>query len=186
LKLLFGFHHGQGPTRIDSNPLQEILEGPDRACALVTAAICEKRIEQALRKHLLDNADLMNMLFQPEGPLGAFKPKGALAYAMGLVSAEAFHDIKIIVNVRNDFAHKFTVSGFGDQSISGRCANLKMPDEHYGPMHGPGRKQFRQSRVEEGLKDPRSRYIASCMVIANNIAEAIGRPAELPIHPPYV
>ncbi|MFA5965274.1 MAG: hypothetical protein WC804_14755 [Sphingomonas sp.] len=189
MKLLLSFVHGDGHNRIDSNPFDEILNAADRACALVVAAICEKRIEQALRGVLRDDPDLMNMLFQPDGPLGAFKPKTALAYAADLISPEAFHDLKIIAGIRNDFAHKFAVTKFDEQSVAGRCANLKLPELHYGDIEdaSDGHKQIRQGGVAEGLKDPRSRYVAANMLISNNIALHLQYPRGHEFNrPPYI
>lgn len=188
LKLSFGFHHGEGPNRIGSNPLEELMDAAHRACALVAASICEKRLEQALSAELIQDRDALNTLFQPDGPLGAFQTKATLAYLMGLITEGTFKDIKVIVRIRNDFAHKFDISSFDDQSIAARCANLKIPELHYyditnlsdptklpDSVSGLGNK-IGQDKLKEGLSDPKSRYVASCMIIANGISQSLAYP----------
>lgn len=168
------FSHGWGDIRIEDNPFDEINGESDRACALVAGAICEKRVEHGLRSTLTKDANVLNSLFQPDGPLGAFKSKATLAYAMGLLSPWAFNDLKIIVSVRNDFAHKFSVKSFGDQSITGRCANLQSPDFLYHDATG----EWKHGRVVGGgaPTSGRERYVSACLIISNSIVGSIEHP----------
>ena len=49
-----------------------------------------------------------------------------MAFSLGLISENEYHDCNIIRKVRNDFAHKFELEfSFKDQRVSSLCWNLK-------------------------------------------------------------
>lgn len=176
-KLAIPFYPGSGDNRLPGNPFEEIFDASPRACAIVTAAVCEKRIEQTLRAHFRKDDGLLKALFLPGGPIGNFGPKTQLAFAMGLISETAFHDLKIITKVRNLYAHNFDLGGFNDQPVADHCRNLKLPEEHYAELNEEnfmkGRGRVLQSNLAEGLADPRSRFVATNMIIANGLMQKV-------------
>ncbi len=107
-----------------SEILDQVFKGDDRTTVIVGSAFINDILEQLLRfhftqarSHALEKfpeskgkvekafATLNHDLFAPERPLGSFKAKIDLCFAIGLVGFRGFSDLSTIRSVRNLFAH---------------------------------------------------------------------------------
>ena len=194
MKLALMFDPAGGDYLIDHNPLEEIALASDRACALVVASICEMRLEHALRK-FFDHGDseMLDNVFRPDSILGNFRAKINIAYLSKIISRDACHDLVIVSKIRNKFAHDFKIISFQEQFIRDRCKNLILPEKHYmnieygaGAGDIPPADHFTmlQSGLAEAITDARSRYTASCMLVANCIAMSLHPRSNHPM--PYI
>jgi hypothetical protein len=111
--------------------LRELLTAEDRTAAIVGAAFVEDGLEQILRVQFQATPKIIDGLFQPDSPLGSFRAKIDLSFAIGTIGPVAHHDMSIIKDVRNSFAHNMlTAEGkaaltFKNQQIDARCCDLK-------------------------------------------------------------
>lgn len=190
MKLGVGFFQGEGDTRIPGDPLDEIINAPDRAAAIVITSVCEKRLEQALKANFCDDPNTLNALLQPDGPVGNFGAKANLAFALSLISAEAKFDLNIIVKVRNWFAHDFEIRDFRAPRITAVCAKLRLPELYHLEIGEPNKRSSGVTsygeNVAENLADPRTRFIVSALAIANGIGMAQPHLRIKPAGSPYV
>lgn len=98
-----------------------------RAAAVLGAAYVEARLERLFRSRLLAAAP--DSLFAFRGALGDFAGKIDLAFSAGWISADSRHDLHIIRDIRNDFAHDVDHTlAFDTQSVRDRTANLRGPN----------------------------------------------------------
>ncbi len=88
------YYYGKGDKKIEHDPFEQVEFDSDRAAGLVSGAIVERRLQEALRSRFhVDNQDISNELFHASGPLGSFKVKIELAYSLGVVSEVAHKDL---------------------------------------------------------------------------------------------
>lgn len=100
----------------------------DRSVAVITGAMIERRLEQAIRNRSCRNETIEARLFNPSGPLGTFSAKIDLAYLTGIISDVAHHDLVIFKDIRNLFAHNLAIQRFNSQRIKDRAKNLRLVD----------------------------------------------------------
>ncbi|MDN7419533.1 MltR family transcriptional regulator [Burkholderia dolosa] len=98
----------------------------DRGCALVAAAYLDDEITKLLRARMVDNKHNTDALLAQGRPIGAFSAKIRVAYAMGLIPDDVLHDINIIRDIRNKFAHLHGPLSFDDPAIKDQCGALRI------------------------------------------------------------
>jgi DNA-binding MltR family transcriptional regulator len=95
----------------------------DRACAVLGAALLDAKLEDLFKNRL---SSYQNELLDHTGALGSFSTKIRLSCSLSWISEDARHDLSIIRDIRNKFAHDFDHNlSFNDASISDRCSNIK-------------------------------------------------------------
>ena len=80
--------------------LEEWVEGSDRSTGIMTGAL----LDEMLRR-LLERAVVQGMPSDECAVPSQFAPRINLAYAMGLISDEEYHDLRLVKKIRNHFAH---------------------------------------------------------------------------------
>lgn len=117
---------GPQPNAAEFSHLVHALENEsERGVALVACGILEQLLDELLRAKLVVNAGTERLLKGPNAPLGTLSARIDACHALGLISDIERSNLEILRRIRNDFAHKPSVS-FADDSIADRCANLKM------------------------------------------------------------
>jgi DNA-binding MltR family transcriptional regulator len=113
--------------------LLELKNSTDRGAAIVGAAVLDTMLEQLLRLFLVEiNGDKEETaMLGPNGPLGSFGTKIRMSYYLGLISADERADLKIIQDIRNDFAHRWRDGLFSDKKTADRCANLRYANKKW-------------------------------------------------------
>ena len=113
----------KGPLRfVDLKRLDGELYGEnDRALGVLRASLLEAALETYLMSYVRPsfNADLTRRLFEFSGILGPFGAKITIAYAFNWIGPETRHDLELIRQIRNEFAHCRKALAFTD--ASGRC-----------------------------------------------------------------
>jgi hypothetical protein len=95
----------------------------DRAAAVLGASLLDVRLEEVFREKFAANH---NALLGPSGTLATFSSRINLAFALQWIDADTAHDLNVIRDIRNDFAHHLDHElSFETQSISDRCCNLQ-------------------------------------------------------------
>lgn len=128
----------------------------DRGAVLMACSFLENQLGEIIRAFLREGEDGKSLLNGRFAPLSSFAARCELAKALGLISAEEFHDIEILRKIRNDFAHDYAAS-FALQSVGDRCKNLKFA--------------AREHNVEE---DPRGLFSSAAICVILNLTN---RPA---------
>jgi len=78
----------------------------DRGCAVLTLCVLEEQLVRSMKKRLPDIPK------RESSQLYNFVPKGALskstvnAYLLGILTADELKNFSLLINIRNEFAHK--------------------------------------------------------------------------------
>ena len=109
----------------------ELQGDSDRACAIVGAAVLDANLENLLRSYLVEDTQELNNLLNAGNdfaPLRDFGARITLAYLIGAVDGVILHDLRVIKNVRNLFAHEHAILRFSSNPIIRKVRQLKVPD----------------------------------------------------------
>ncbi len=102
----------------------------DRVVAIIGAAFLDAILERLIASFLIDNKEAGELFTYP-GPFDSFGARIKAAYVLGLLTREEYHDLTIIKEVRNEFAHSMTGGSFSEQSVADRCSLLKYSNRSF-------------------------------------------------------
>jgi hypothetical protein len=150
----------------------ELYGANDRASAVLFGSIAESALTVLLKATLRPNLNsgATKALFGPEGPLGTFSSKTALAFAMGPLGPISRGDLDLIRLLRNEFAHSKKHFGFEQPQVAAVCKHLKTPElPGFFIPHGyllavPGKES-----IDKLV--PKTRYVASCHTLSQKMLE---------------
>jgi DNA-binding MltR family transcriptional regulator len=115
--------------------LEVLTKLDDRAAAIMAASMLETFLSAAIAysfRRFPKEADYES-IFGGSGPLATFSAKILTGYHMSVISADVRHDLKIIKNIRNNFAHDFASLSFATTHITDSCRSLKLKDAKFAP-----------------------------------------------------
>lgn len=99
----------------------------DRSMAILASVMVERGLENVLLQHIVPISKTeYDQLFEGVGPLSSFSNKIKIAYAIGALSKDARHDLDLIREIRNTFAHSVVQIDFNEAAIARRCRDLKL------------------------------------------------------------
>ena len=93
----------------------EITQSSDRTTCIIIAAMLQRNLERLLMMalHIYDDNELRPQLFVRDGPLSTFFGTIILGQVLELYDDRVKHDLDIIRQVRNVFAHSPSPVTFG-------------------------------------------------------------------------
>ena len=104
--------------------IEAILGGLHPGFVLLSASIVENGLQSAILAKMrpLSN-NFKNRLFDGYGPLSSFSSKIDVAFALCVIDEQLFSNLKIIKEIRNEFAHpkKDRIVSFSDANITDIC-----------------------------------------------------------------
>jgi hypothetical protein len=147
----------------------EIESGSPRAAAIVSAALVDDKLTDALKAWLHQDKDLHDEFFRPAGAFGAFGTKINAAFLVGLCNAEARKELDTIRKIRNDFAHIVPVGDFDSDQMRDRIKNLVLHEK--GPftltnLNASPPKSIVYRPPKEAPRTHRERYTRACLFFA--------------------
>jgi hypothetical protein len=89
----------------------------ERAAGVMWPAIVERRIDGLFETALRPDMKIRKELFRPSGALGNYAVKVRLAYLLGWIGDDVYHDLLLVAKIRNRFAHAIEAKDFTDQQI---------------------------------------------------------------------
>ena len=84
-------------------------------------------LRDVIAARLLPDDQLMTELFENRGPLQEFGSRIQIALALGVCGFAAHHDLRIIKDARNAFAHSAEAMDFSHQDVARLCDTLWYP-----------------------------------------------------------
>src|SRR5579871_1657823 len=117
---------------VDLDDVQrELYNTNDRTLAVMLASVVDLALTDLIRSRMRTdlNSEMRGALLDPDGPIGTFSSKIALAYAFGLTGPIFKHDLTLIRIIRNEFAHSRRPISFEDNESDGICSHLKTPEQ---------------------------------------------------------
>lgn len=145
---------------------EEFSKESDRGCAILTVCLLEETLAQLFRKVL------------PGGESDAkhFMPRGRLAMgvgnakALGLINEDMAANFKLVLEIRNTFAHKLLEGiSFQSEEIRSKVNQLKLPAMDAVP----------EAKVDI-LDNSRKRYMMAVDLLFFTLEWMIGRAVPLP------
>ena len=122
-------------TSLEEDEVQFFSEQPtldDRIIGIVIPSLIDRRLNRAIQACWYDTAkdDLLSELFRDGGALGSFQTRVQVGFAIGLLDEDIFADLKLIVKIRNAFAHRPGARDFDTQPICDWTRNLRLLDRY--------------------------------------------------------
>lgn len=123
-----------------SNVLFGLFSGPDHAAAITGPSYLDRALEMLLEAKFrtLDKEDRTRMFDGSKGGiLGTASAKIRLAYTMDMVNSDIYHDLLLINDIRNVFAHTLHPCNFDNALVIEDCSKLKLDAySKYGSLVG--------------------------------------------------
>jgi DNA-binding MltR family transcriptional regulator len=110
--------------------LSQLAGESDRGVALIMTAWLDDALDGYLRTRVIQEKKLIEDLFAQDRPLSTFSARINVAYAFAHISSDLYHDLHVIREIRNRFAHERTQFTFETQEIADRCKNLQLIQNH--------------------------------------------------------
>jgi DNA-binding MltR family transcriptional regulator len=97
----------------------------DQTAAIIASSAVEVALESAIKTRLrrLKLADTES-LFGGTGPLATFSAKIQIGYALGIFGPETRHDLTLIKDIRNVFAHNAHNYSFRTKRLKEKCLGI--------------------------------------------------------------
>jgi hypothetical protein len=162
-----------------ASALKEIREAPDRAAAIVGAAIVEDALRWALNSFFIlqitENEE--RELFENNGVLSSFHAKILMGFALGLFGEAARNELSRIRNIRNAFAHAPRSIGFATSEVANECAKLCY-------INAIAKNSDRSILSTKPLADegPRARFLATVNILILDLHIVGGKGEEAEEH----
>ncbi len=145
---------------------QEFYLGSDRAAVILQASNVENILESLLQTKMrrpLSN-DLRDRMFDGNGPLSTFSHKIMLGYAINLYGPVFRHDLDLIRELRNGFAHVRLPMTWTSPEVAGMCQHLQLPDSKLRWFPTAYSEKFDLEIVTDDA-NPRTRFTRTCHTI---------------------
>lgn len=129
-----------------SSFFEELQRETDRGLPLVSAALIDEKLLEALAAFFCEGAASDNLLDKPNAPLGTFSARIDACFALALIDEHEYREISLIRKIRNLFAHSKHGLSFSDERVVSLCASLasEMPS---GTEKPPARYRFINATV---------------------------------------
>jgi Mannitol repressor len=109
------------------------MDGP-RGCAVVASAMVEDVLDGAILYRCVNlSKDERSRLFDASGPLSTFSSKIAIAYAFGIIGPKTRHDLNLLREIRNAFAHAMRTITFDTQEVADMLKTFNALKEPHNP-----------------------------------------------------
>jgi DNA-binding MltR family transcriptional regulator len=97
----------------------EIRSDAPRSAVVLAAALIDDVLSGAIRYRMVKlSKDEDDDLFEGNGPLASFSARIRMAYAPGIIGKKTRHDLNVIHEIRNAFAHVRRVMNFDTPEVS--------------------------------------------------------------------
>jgi DNA-binding MltR family transcriptional regulator len=105
--------------------VSQLAKESDRGIALISTAYMDDLLQVMIRGAMVDDKEAVDKLLGPNGAASGFAARINLAYLMGLISPNLRHDLNIMRDIRNAFAHYHQKVTFKDEDVADRCRSLR-------------------------------------------------------------
>ena len=153
------------PETSDLAGMAKKLEGEsDRAVALIIAAWVDDSLGHLLKAYLVQDAKVIEHIFDGMAPLSSFSANQSVAYLVGLIDRKQFNNSRHHPRHPQRLAHSRTDLTFEDQRVRARCMNLMFRNmaEVSGEPRPPS---------DASLPSPRKAFAASGLILAGYFME---------------
>jgi DNA-binding MltR family transcriptional regulator len=121
------------------NLINEFRSKSDRSVGILGTVYLDTYLKQLLQGFFIDDPEAAALLLGDEFPLGSFSARIKISYCLGLISADEYHDLKLILEIRNAFSANMGIRSFAADTIRETCylfktaKNMLLPGETITP-----------------------------------------------------
>ncbi len=129
----------------------------DRACAILARALLEDLLRQLFEAGFVASISTKDRkeMFEGQGSLATFSARIHLAQSLGLISTREAHDLNLVRNIGNEFAHSLNYEmSFNTESVKNKSFSLTFPQR----IIDEGEPLLTQKDMDEIKVDPRKRF----------------------------
>jgi DNA-binding MltR family transcriptional regulator len=105
----------------NSEVYEELRTSSDRDAVFIGAAALEVLLERLLLNFIIDDPSAINLIVRQLDKLGT---RIQLCFALGLISEDEKHDLKLLQEVRNAFAHNLLGCNFKNPEVVKYISNF--------------------------------------------------------------
>ena len=149
----------------------------DRGAVLIAAALLDAQLESLFRRRLKHHQD---RLLGIDGSLATFANRTRLARALEWIDVETEHDLDIVRNIRNRFAHSFEQDlTFENDEIQGWCTSLHLIQAYLRGFDSANERLLHNYSFEviaawrKIMEPPRWRYLIATNWLSQHLKEII-------------
>ena len=163
---------------------RELNTAGSRTTAVVWASVVQEQVRRTIIHGM--RSDLSNTIrgaiIDHDRPLGTFSAQNLAGYAFNMFGRKTFHDLEIIRELRNVFAHSRKALKFSTKEVSRVCATLQIPDLLVARV--PPSLLIRANKAKKKIdrRVAKTRYVIACHTIALNLIEIYERPLPAEIN----
>jgi hypothetical protein len=141
---------------------QEFYLGSDRPAVILQVSNVENILQSVLEAKMRNPMpkDVRDRLFEGLGPLASFSAKILVGFAFNLFGPVFRHDLDLMRELRNGFAHARHPMTLSTPEIAGVVAQLRLPDQ---PGHAGPPSYYQQFDIEIAA-DASPHAIFSCLL----------------------
>jgi len=124
--------------------------------------------------------EVIERLFEYDGPIGNFSPKIMIAYALGIFGPSTRHDLDLVRLMRNQFAHCRKPLSLSIPQVSGVCDHLLIPEIAGVSISPMALAKMVGEKEALNLRNSKTRYVCCCFSIAVKLLEFAYQDAAAP------
>lgn len=109
--------------------VDEFQHTSDRTVVILGSTYLKNHLGRLIKGFLISNPETVKKLLGPEAPLETFGARIRIAYTLGLISSNEYHDLIQILDIRNAFLNELDNTSMTDNEIQDKCYALKTPRE---------------------------------------------------------
>jgi len=117
--------------------IAEFKNTSDRTNVILGSTYLQNHLGQLIGSFFVDHPKSSNYLLDPEKVLGGFETRINAAYALGLISPNEYHDLTLILQIRDIFLNELHRTKFSNAEISKKCKQFKITREILRPEETP-------------------------------------------------
>ena len=101
----------------------EVLKTSERNAVLIAGAAFDTQLERILKKFLIQGSAISNKIAKSS----VFASKINQCFSLGLISEDERHDLNLLRDIRNAFAHNIFGCDFNNEQVKVAISNLILP-----------------------------------------------------------
>lgn len=151
--------------------VKTLSEESDLAVVLVGTSYVDACLAAVLASYMIESSVTSRLLAPQTGVLGSLAARADICYCLGLIHKMAYSDMRVMAEIRNQFAHHHLALDFATPEVVALCAKLAFAvSPHTGVLMAPF--------FHRAFEKPRYRFVMSAVTLSQtllNIAKSMSR-----------
>jgi len=152
-----------------------VSDSSDLACVLIISSFLDQCLVSLLSNYFIQSKVADTLLDPTKGIIGTISSRNSLCYCLGLISKTLYENLRIVIEIRNLFAHSHLKMDFSNGEISKRCFKLTWPTIAEAVRYSPGKGSAPVTEIFSKFEHPRVKYsLIGVMIGQRLLVDSIG------------